>query len=145
MRGVAHLSSSLSSSSHSSPSINTNNDGNSETSTINSKFDTSLFWAIVASAVLNATLGACSYVLFGRANHPPQTASGVVAGCDVEKPYMCDDVVKNLSPGPLEVLVSIALILNIAIGYVLMLAPSRQVCFYFAHVYIHPPLIHLSA
>lgn len=110
--------------------------GGASSSYSSSKFDTALFFAVIASAVLNATLGACSYVLFGRANHPPQTSSGVVAGCDVERPYMCDNVVKNLSPGPIEVLVSLALILNIAIGYVLMLAPSRQVI-NFQHQYIY--------
>jgi hypothetical protein len=79
-------------------SFSTNQNSNSS-----SKFDTSLFWAILASAVLNATLGACSYVLFGRANHPPQTANGIVDGCDHQKPYMCDNIVKNLSTGPIEV------------------------------------------
>lgn len=49
--------------------------------------------------------------------------SQVLQGCADQ---ICDVVVKNVAPGPIQMLISIALCVNLALNYIMMLAPSRQ-------------------
>ena len=69
-----------------------------------SGFDGSLALALFGSAVLNVVVGGGAYVTFGTALSPPLVGRAEpVAGCDTLSPYMCDNVVKNVSPGIAQV------------------------------------------
>jgi len=88
-------------------------------------FDGALVFALLSSALLNAIVGALGYYFYMQGpSHirDPQTGK-VLRGCEDQ---LCDVVVKNMAPGVVRGLVCLALCLNLALTYVLMLAPSRQ-------------------
>jgi len=54
----------------------------------------------------------------------PLTVDGdVVTGCEE---HVCQNVIINLTPGPIKVVVSLSLIIAISLGYVIVLAPARE-------------------
>jgi len=88
-------------------------------------FDGALIAALLSSSLLNAIVGALGYYFYvqgPRHVHDPKTGE-ILRGCEDQ---LCDVVVKNMAPGVVQGLVCIALCLNLALTYVLMLAPSRQ-------------------
>mmetsp|Transcript_77129 Transcript_77129/g.221657 ORF Transcript_77129/g.221657 Transcript_77129/m.221657 type:complete len:553 (+) Transcript_77129:346-2004(+) len=88
-------------------------------------FDGALAAAILASGLMNAVVGALCYVFFMQAPAPPHDPVNhkVLQGCSRT---ICDNIVKNVSEGPVQIFISAALIGNLAITFVLMLAPSRE-------------------
>ena len=69
-----------------------------------SSFDGALVLSLIASALLNAAFGALAYAFFGVARAPPRDEDGgEVQGCDADRPFICDDIVKNVSAGPIQV------------------------------------------
>ena len=69
-------------------------------------FDGSLRLALLCSALLNALFGSVAYATFGRAAKPPEADGYELEGCDDSRPFMCDDVVKNVAAGPAQVFYS---------------------------------------
>lgn len=67
-------------------------------------FDGALALSLAASAALNAAFGALAYAFFGdAAAAPTYRGGGAVPGCDTTRPFICDNIVKNVAAGPMQV------------------------------------------
>jgi len=110
-----------SSSSSSTPPFSNKNNKLGQIST--SSFTKPLAISYFVSTSLIGTLGAFGYLFFSMVPFPLTVNNTIVPGCEE---HVCQNIIINLSPGPTKVVVSIALIIAISLGYIIVLAPARE-------------------
>ena len=88
-----------------------------------SLFTRPLAISYIISTVFIGTLGVFGYLFFSMAPYPLNVDGDVVPGCEE---HVCQNIIINLTPGPIKVTVSVSLIIAISLGYVIVLAPARE-------------------
>ncbi|EKU23189.1 amino acid transport protein [Nannochloropsis gaditana CCMP526] len=87
-------------------------------------FKRALGLSMSLTAALDVAIGAAGYIFYGGLSPLVRDQAGqVVPGC--ERP-VCDNVLKNISPGPLKTIIFAAFSINLTLTYVIMLAPPRE-------------------
>ncbi|TFJ85801.1 hypothetical protein NSK_002621 [Nannochloropsis salina CCMP1776] len=87
-------------------------------------FKRALGLSMSLTAALDVAIGAAGYIFYGGLSPLVRDQAGqVVPGC--ERP-VCDNVLKNISPGPLKTIIFAAFSINLTLTYIIMLAPPRE-------------------
>jgi len=88
-----------------------------------SSFTKPLAISYLISTTFIGILGAFGYLFFSTAPFPLTIDGAVVPGCE---DHVCQNIIINLTPGPTKAIVSLALVIAISLGYIIVLAPARE-------------------
>lgn len=120
---ASSVSSSFSFKNSKSPSSSSSLMGQLTVTNTTSSFTKPLAIAYIISTTCIAILGAFGYLFFSTAPFPLTLDGKIVPGCEN---HVCQNVIINLGPGPTKTLVSLALVIAISLGYIMVLAPARE-------------------
>jgi hypothetical protein len=75
------------------------------------------------SSLLIILVGSSGYFTYGAANIVMDSTGAPQPGCES---HVCQNIILNLSPGPLRNFAGFALVVAIVLSYVIILAPARE-------------------